>query len=113
MPLEQQKRPRETEMTKIDLDSMSLEDLESLRGDVDKAITSFKARRLKEAQAAAADLAKEYGFSLEEIVSAKGSKKPTAPAKYKNPENDQQTWSGRGRQPKWFKDAVDAGKIVS
>jgi DNA-binding protein H-NS len=31
-------------------------------------------------------------------------------AKYRHPENSEITWSGRGRQPGWFKDAIEAGK---
>jgi len=40
---------------------------------------------------------------------AKTAKKP-APAKFRNPEDAKQTWSGKGRQPDWFKKAVAAGK---
>jgi DNA-binding protein H-NS len=29
---------------------------------------------------------------------------------YRHPENADQTWSGRGRQPDWMKEALAAGK---
>ena len=43
-------------------------------------------------------------------VTAKGNKKrgPVAP-KYFNPENPEEKWTGRGRQPKWFEAALNAG----
>ncbi|HEX7813605.1 H-NS histone family protein [Dyella sp.] len=30
--------------------------------------------------------------------------------KYKNPANPEQTWSGRGKRPRWFNEALKAGK---
>ena len=30
-------------------------------------------------------------------------------AKYANPADKSQTWTGKGRQPQWYKDAVAAG----
>ena len=44
----------------------------------------------------------------------KGKKKkksaaPSSPAKYRNPENPDETWNGLGRKPKWFLDAKNSG----
>ncbi|HEV7216687.1 MAG TPA: H-NS histone family protein [Chloroflexota bacterium] len=36
---------------------------------------------------------------------AKGTKATVAP-KYRNPENPTQTWSGRGKRPVWFSEAL-------
>ena len=96
----------------FDLDRMSREELQSLRRDVDKALESLESRRRKEALEAAEKAAAEHGFNLNEILGGKG-KKPAgrgAAAKYRNPEDGTQTWSGRGRQPGWFKEAISAGK---
>lgn len=30
--------------------------------------------------------------------------------KYRNPADPEQTWSGRGKRPRWFSDALKAGK---
>ena len=41
----------------------------------------------------------------------KAAKKRTKVApKYRNPSDPSQTWSGRGRQPRWFKAALRKGK---
>lgn len=37
------------------------------------------------------------------------NKKAKLPPKYRNPNNPQQTWSGRGRKPGWFLAHVDGG----
>ena len=37
--------------------------------------------------------------------------KKVAP-KFMNPDNHDQLWSGRGKQPTWFKEAIAAGKTL-
>ena len=89
-------------MTDIDLESMSFEELKAHAKDVDKAIKTYEARRLKEARAELEAKARELGVSLEAVMGGgKGLKKTVAPAKYQHPENAALTWTGRGRTPKW------------
>ncbi len=93
----------------LDLNAMSKDELLSLKGEVEKALKSLDARRKAEALKAAQDAAKEYGFSLAELTEGgKSSGKKAAP-KFANPADPSQTWSGRGRQPIWFRDAVANG----
>lgn len=92
----------------IDLDSMSKEELQMLRKDVDKALTSFEKRQREVALAAAQKAAQEHGFSLDEILGKKATGKTSVP-KYRNPQDASQTWTGRGRQPDWYKQAISAG----
>ena len=40
----------------------------------------------------------------------RGSKRAKVAPKYRNPADPSQTWSGRGRQPRWFKAALRKGK---
>lgn len=53
-------------------------------------------------------LAEEAGMSIEELFgTAKapcGKRAPPAPAtvKYRNPDNPEETWSGRGRPARWL-----------
>jgi len=93
----------------MDLDSMSKQELLAMRKNVDKAIANFEKRQRDAAIAAAQKAAQEHGFSLDEILGKKASGKAVAP-KFRNPEDANQTWSGRGRQPAWYKDAINAGK---
>ncbi|WP_415404203.1 H-NS family nucleoid-associated regulatory protein [Tateyamaria sp. SN3-11] len=96
------------------LNKMSRAELEDLRAEVDKAIIDLRKTEKKEALAAAQKAAAEFGYSLEELTSKKGargaSKGTSADPKYMNPENPSQTWTGKGRQPNWFKDALANGK---
>lgn len=101
-------------MAKTNLDALSLSELMSLQKDVTKAISEFSIRRKMEALLALEAHAKELGFSLVELTGLKKTRKSSGPAgaKYRHPENPDVTWSGRGRQPRWFKDATDAGKSL-
>ena len=95
----------------INLEQMSRDELQQLISDAQKALKSVDARRRAEAKRAAEKAAKEFGFSLEEVISAspKGSK--GAP-KYANPADASQTWTGRGRKPNWVIEALNSGKSL-
>lgn len=95
----------------IDLENLSLEELKKLSRDVQKAISSFEERKRKDALKAIEQVAREHGFTVDEVIKAQKSagRKAAREAKFRNPANPSQTWSGRGRQPGWYKDAVAAG----
>lgn len=97
----------------IDLESLSREDLEKLRANIDKALKSLDSRRRAEARRAAEAKARELGFTLEELVaSAPSGNKAKSVARYRHPENPDVTWTGRGRQPGWIKEGLAAGKSL-
>lgn len=100
-------------MADFDLKSMNLDELKRLQKDVAKAIEDYEERRRQDALAAVEAKAQEMGFTLADLTGApiksKGGK-AKLPPKYRHPENPSLTWSGRGRQPAWIKEAVEAGK---
>ncbi|WP_397544910.1 H-NS histone family protein [Roseicitreum antarcticum] len=53
------------------------------------------------------------GYCLAELVGkdSKPKRAPVAP-KYQQSDNPAITWSGRGRKPQWFVDAMAAGTTV-
>lgn len=102
---------------KTDLSKMSLAELKALKKNVEKEIKDFRNRARTAAMKDLEAAAKKHGLSVDEIVGKKGkgrgkAKKTTAPAKYKNPADPNQKWSGRGRQPAWFKEALAKGKSM-
>ncbi|MFQ6550593.1 H-NS family nucleoid-associated regulatory protein [Aestuariibius sp. 2305UL40-4] len=104
-------------MAKIKIDKLSLDELKDLQKEVAQAITSFEKRQRDDALAAIQAAAKEHGFSLDELMGGSSNKKTAKPRtsaapKYRHPENPEVTWSGRGRQPKWIKDALADGKTL-
>ena len=101
-------------MADYDLEALSLSELKKMQKDVAKAIATFEDRKKAEARARVEALARDLGYSLAELVGTemKSSRAPTA-AKYRHPENPAVTWSGRGRRPQWFVEALEAGKTAS
>lgn len=95
----------------MNLDSMSLNELKDLQRNVARAIASFEDRKKKEALLAIEEKARELGFTIAELTGSKVTRtRAPAMAKFANPADPSDTWSGRGRKPKWFSDALSAGK---
>ena len=88
----------------MELNSLSLDELKKLQKDVDRAIASFEARRIATARAELEARAKELGVTLNQVLGDDGAKKAKKPVsvKYRNPNNPEETWSGRGRKPRWL-----------
>ena len=92
------------------LEKMSHKELAQLATDVEAAMTAAKKRDKIEARKAAEAAAAKFGFSLAELMPAAGKAAKSAGApKYANPDNPSQTWTGKGRQPQWFKAAIEKG----
>ena len=102
----------------IDLKAMSRKELVKLRTDIDKALKDAELREKAEALKAAERAAADFGYSLDELrdMSSKrksGASASKSPAKYRNPANPDETWSGRGRKPDWFHEAMASGVDIS
>ena len=98
----------------MDLNTLSLEELKDLQDKVAIAIFDFERRKKAETLIELKALAQSKGFSLDELLDiGKGNKKkaPVA-AKYADPANPDNTWSGRGRKPKWLAAALENGASI-
>lgn len=98
----------------IDLTELSLKELKKLQKDVETAVENYSERKRQEALAELEAVAREKGFTLAELTgtSAKKKSKPIV-AKYVNPNDPSQKWSGRGRKPRWVTELLGAGKKLS
>lgn len=94
----------------IDLDSMSRDELLTLKQNLDRALATHDERKKAEARAAAEKAARDHGFNLDDLLVAQKKSGKKNPPKYRNPEDPRQTWSGRGRQPGWIKAALEDGR---
>ena len=96
------------------LEKLSLEELKKLQNEVAVAIFNFEKQRKAETLIELKALAHAKGFSLKELLddsNGKSTKKPVAP-KYADPSNPENTWTGRGRKPKWLVAALESGQSV-
>ncbi len=97
----------------MDFTKMTAAELRQLRDDIDAAIVARQRQDRLDAKAAAEAAAAEYGFTLADLLRAEKPAKPASPAKYKNPDDPGQTWSGRGRKPGWLVSALEAGADIT
>ena len=98
----------------MDLNNLSLDELKALQNDVAVAIFNYEKRKKAEALAAVEETARAAGYSLKELL---GDEKPSkaktkAEPKYANPADPNQTWTGRGRKPKWVEALLVSGKTL-
>jgi DNA-binding protein H-NS len=98
----------------IDIKNMSRKELEKLAGDVEKSLEKLRKKDLKKVRQEMEKLAAAHGVTVEDIMGStatpKKAVKPKAAPKYANPADKSKTWTGKGRQPEWFKSAISAGK---
>ncbi|ANT62874.1 hypothetical protein AYJ57_20525 (plasmid) [Salipiger sp. CCB-MM3] len=92
-----------------DLVEMDKAELESLSKRVSKALEDYDNRQRAKAWAAAEASAKEFGFALSELMQNPGKKASKGAPKYAHPEQPSETWTGRGRKPKWVEAHLAAG----
>lgn len=100
-------------MAKINgIDKLTYVELITLQKRVEEAIS---AKRVADAQATKEHLrqmAEKAGFDIKELFGKRGSPKGTGVAKFRNPKDTSQTWTGRGRKPNWLVDAVKKGAKI-
>lgn len=90
------------------IEKMSHGELVKLRAEIDRLIQEKQAAERMALKQSLADMAKAKGFTLDEIV-GKG-RRGTVPIKYRDPENPENTWTGRGRTPRWLVAALKRGR---
>lgn len=97
----------------MELDHLSLNELQGLRARVDQEMEKRRAQVKKEGLDKIKSIAAEYGLSAEELKLISGSKnttkRGTVAPKYRDPNNRENTWTGRGRQPKWVEAFLNGG----
>ena len=100
----------ETEMARNDLDKMSYAQLSAM----EQRIARLKVEKHDAERAAVrkkvTDFAKEHGFDIRDLIGGRGKGKGSVAAKYRDPSNPNNTWTGRGRMPRWMAAATKGGK---
>ncbi len=109
----------------IDVNGLSAKELTSLIAKAEKLQTRLASRPKATAMRARIDkYVKDHGYTIAELyglpANTSAAKAPSSKragrklgkvaAKYRNPDNPQETWTGRGRQPRWMAALVAKGK---
>lgn len=104
-------------MATIDLSGFNLSELKGLQHDIEQEIKGRQHQDLRKARERILAIAQETGVSVEELLAIGGKKQKKSSgqkveARYRNPGDNNQTWTGRGRQPKWIADGLASGKSL-
>jgi DNA-binding protein H-NS len=98
------------EGNQMNLKSMSIDRLTDLRHRVEAALAGKVTDQRRELESELAKLNRfQGGKTLRKNGSGFGLRAPVPP-KYRNPQNPEETWAGRGLRPKWLTAAIKGGK---
>lgn len=101
----------------INLESYSIEELNTLIEMAKKELSQRDQARLQNIRTQMERLASSVGMTVEELISSEdvidmagaSQENKKMKIKFRNPANPAQTWSGRGKRPRWLQEALDKG----
>jgi DNA-binding protein H-NS len=104
-------------MATIDLSNYNLSELKGLQFEVEKEVKDRQQQEVKKAREQILAIAQDLGVSVEDLLANTAAKSKSGSgakvrAQYQNPDDNSQTWTGRGRQPKWVVSALASGKTL-
>jgi DNA-binding protein H-NS len=106
-------------MAKTDLSQYNLAELKGLQFDIEKEIKSRQQDEVRKAREQILAIAQDVGVPVSALIAKAGGAKKNGgaaqqqgQARFRNPADEAQTWTGRGRQPKWIAEGLAGGKSL-
>lgn len=101
-------------MAVTNIDKMSLKEINDLESKLMKAKAQARDRAKAEVKEKIDRLLETSGFTIGDIYggAGRGRGRSKSAAKYANPENRSETWTGRGRKPNWLVARLKKGAKV-
>jgi DNA-binding protein H-NS len=98
----------------MDLTNMSSAELRDLQEQLKRELKKRESQDLAKAREQILAIAQSVGLPLKDLVGAGAPRAKTGKVepRYRNPDDASQQWTGRGRQPKWVKQWIEAGKSI-
>lgn len=94
----------------IDLDSLNVDELRAITENAQQLIAKKQHQRLYDAYMQFEKIAEDSNATIEEILKAGETLEKKRSIKYRNTDNNEETWTGRGRKPTWLVEALAAGR---
>lgn len=97
-----------------DISQLSVEELKRLQEEAEALIASKKDEAVEDAYQQIIAIAEKVGLSIEQILEYGASKRKKTVRKaveprYRSKANPSDTWTGRGKQPRWLVAELDKG----
>lgn len=103
-------------VTKEDVKELSTEEIQEILNILNKELESREMARLMKIRADLVEIASRYNMTPEALISQIGNRgrakkrlSRLSSIKYQNPYDPSQTWTGRGKRPKWLVERLEAG----
>jgi DNA-binding protein H-NS len=103
---------------KLNLEAMSVDEMWQLHEEISRVLSVRLTSEKRELEKRLAQLRREKEtLQLEPVDAQAGAprarrKYPRVFPKYRNPNEPSETWSGRGKQPRWLAAALKAGRTI-
>jgi DNA-binding protein H-NS len=92
------------------LEKMSYTQLMQMRHRIDQLIVEKQAEARTAVRDQVTALLKEHGMTVEDVFGKGRKGKGSVAVKYRDPKNAENTWTGRGRMPRWLVAATKGSK---
>jgi len=99
-------------MAAKELERMSLRELQEHQLKVRKALATVQDRNRADLRKKIETMVADAGFKLSDLFGGRGGKGRTVAAKYVNPDDPSETWTGRGRKPRWLNAKIQEGAKI-
>jgi DNA-binding protein H-NS len=90
------------------IENMSFAELAAMQARIERAKIEKQGAERAALKQKMADMAKEHGFDLRDLFDSRRKGKGTVAVKYRDASGN--TWTGRGRMPRWMTAATKGGK---
>jgi DNA-binding protein H-NS len=93
-----------------DFEKMSYAELVKMQADIERMKAEKQASERSALKQKLEAIAKEAGFDLRELFESRGGKRGKGSVAVKYRDENGNTWTGRGRMPRWLTAATKGGK---
>lgn len=90
----------------------TLPDVIAVRDKLNEHIIAQKASAAQAFRNEMEQRAQAAGLNLAEIMPPANMTLSKGPAKFRNPDNPNESWTGRGKKPKWLTHLIQSGKTI-
>jgi DNA-binding protein H-NS len=95
-----------------DIDRMSFKELQDLETRIRRAKSAAQEKTRTDLKEKVEAIVAAAGFKMSDLFGGRGGKGRKVAAKYANPDDPSETWTGRGRKPRWLAAKLKEGDKI-
>jgi DNA-binding protein H-NS len=95
-----------------DIDRMTFKELQDLELKIKRAKSTAQEKTRTDLKDKVEAMVAAAGFKMSDLFGGRGGKGRKVAAKYVNPDDSTETWTGRGRKPRWLAAKLKSGERI-